>query len=253
MAVVLYNLPKIVVDNEDGEGLVAPGEEAHQTEEAFNPDLIKTIGTLKDSLSMAPDMKKSAIFADSLAESYRKLNYFDSAAGVYEGVAKRFPETVSFLKAADAYYEAYTFAIEEKKRGEMANRARGYYEQVLDQEPDNLDAKTNLGMIFVGTRNPMEGIGLLREVLEIDPTHFRALYNMGILSLQSNQINRAVERFEQLVQYYPENTEGRFYLGRSYLEAGNNEKAREQFEIVKETDQDPEVQAAVHSYLKEIE
>ena len=252
LVILLYSLPKVVVDNDES-SITTTEEEVHSPENGSSTEIQAILNSLKDSLSIAGDTKKSAIFADSLADSYRSLNHFDSAAMLYEQLLTIENDSEAKLKAADAYFEAYTYAVDDEKRGNLAAKARKYYEEVIAENPDNLDARTNLGMIIVGTDNPMQGIGMLREVLEKDPTNYAALYNMGVLSLQSNQVSKAVERFEKLVENYPESTEGRFYLGLSYLKSGEKQKAKEQFEIVKQTEQDPSVQATVDSYLEEIE
>jgi len=252
LVILLFSLPKVVVDN-DEDRIDNSEEDIHSEENRDDPQLKASIQSLKDSLSISTETEKSAIFADSLAESYRALNHFDSVALVYEESFKKSSQPEMLKKAADAYFEAYTFAVEDNKRKSMADQAKKYYAEILKKNSGDLEAKTNLGMLYVGTENPMQGIGLLREVLESDPSNYGALYNMGILSLQSNQVSKAIERFEDLVEAYPESSEGRFYLGLSYLQAGENEKARTQFEIVKETDSDPSVQATVDTYLEEIE
>ena len=250
--ILLFSLPKVVVKDEEST-INSSEEEVHTTEATSDPEFQKSIDSLKDSLRIGSDTKKSAIFADSLAERYRSLNRFDSVAYLYEGILEENPEVSVKKKAADAYFEAYTYSVEDERRLELAGRAKVYYQEILESDPDDLESKTNLGMLIVGTENPMQGVGLLREVLEADPTNYQALYNMGVLSLQSNQIGRAVERFEELVENYPDSMEGRFYLALSYMQSGKNAEAKEQFEIVKRSDPDPAVQATVDSYLKEIE
>jgi hypothetical protein len=46
--------------------------------------------------------------------------------------------------------------------------------------------------------------------------------------------------------------QGNLLLGVAYLNTKDKVKAREQFELVKKLDNDPAVQAAVDSYLKDL-
>ena len=68
----------------------------------------------------------------------------------------------------------------------------GAVRKVLNKNPDNLDAKTNLGMAYMATENPVKGVTLFREVLAADPRNEKALYNLGMLSIQSGQYDKAV-------------------------------------------------------------
>src|SRR5690606_31952602 len=192
------------------------------------------------------DNKKSAIFADSLAVVYRRYNKLDSAAKYYAIAAEKMPSKEALLKAGDAYYEAYTYAVAPERSQQLGERAREYYEKVLAQEGGEalLDVKANLAMTYIASSDPMKGIALLREILEKDPNHEGAIFNLGMLSIQSNQYDRAIERFEQLVGLDPENVQAQFYLGLSYFEAGRKTMAKKQFEKVKTLDSDPEIQAA---------
>ena len=158
------------------------------------------------------------------------------------------------IKAGDAYYEAFTYAVEADKSAALAESARDYYSKAMEMEGEGelLDIKAKVAMTYIASSTPMQGIAMLREILEEDPEHEGAIYNLGILSIQSGQYDKAVERFEKLVALYPENLQAQFYLGLSYFEAGKEDKAKAQFEKVKTLDKDPEVQAAVDGYLEEI-
>jgi predicted Zn-dependent protease len=111
--VLLFYLPKVVVENDEA---LINGEEVHSSESKTNTESMSSIRSLKDSLSISTDTKKSTIFADSLAETYRKLNRFDSAAYLYEALMDEDPDERLKKKAADAYFEAYTFSVEDEKR-----------------------------------------------------------------------------------------------------------------------------------------
>src|SRR5690606_27801410 len=125
---------------------------------------------------------KSAIFADSLADLYAKAAKFDSAGWFSEEAASFFNTTESKIKAGDNYYQAFTFATDPTKQNQLAEKARGFYNTVLEENPRNLDVKTKLAMTHISSSNPMTGILMLREVLAADPKNELALYNLGILS-----------------------------------------------------------------------
>ncbi len=262
----IFLLPKVVVDNsadvemtssgEASSGVTAQSPEVdamHNT--TISPEDETLLNDLRENYKSNADNEKSAIFADSLATVFKRYNKLDSAAKYYAIAADKVPSQEALLKAGDAYYEAYTYAVAPERSQQLGEKAREYYEIVLGREGGEalLNVKANLAMTYIASADPMKGIALLREILEKDPNHKGAIYNMGVLSIQSNQYDRAIERFEQLVGLDPENVQAQFYLGLSYFEAGRKTMAKKQFEKVKTLDSDPEIQAAADGYLEEIQ
>ena len=260
---LLYLLPRVVVDNDQqevtresssGEGMSAAQKEAIAEAHAVdvNEDMRDRIARFRDSLRLAENSEKSLIFADSLAGLYQDINLPDSAAMFIEEIAETDPTLENKRRAGDAFYEAYGFAADPQRRSELAAKARGYYEQVLEAEPSDLAVKNRVAMTWLASSTPMQGILLLREIVQEDPENEQAMFNLGVLSMQSGQYDRAVERFEALTAAYPDNIEAQFFLGVSYLETGKRNKARKQFEWVIDNGADPETQAAAESYLESI-
>lgn len=262
LVVALFALPKVVVDNDENdvsstdastsaeENTTEPLSDAHQSE--MNTDDALLIEQLRQALVVAENKEKSIIFADSLAGLYEKNNLFDSAAVFRDKIAQWDPGIEKWRQAGEAYYEAFTYAMEAGKRKDMGLKAQEYFKKVLEMEPSDLQSKNRLAMTLLSTSNPMEGIMMLREIVEEDPENEQALFNLGALSMQSNQYDKAVERFEQVTALYPENIQAQFFLGVSYAETGKKRKAREQFQLVKSMDADPEVHAAADSYLEDL-
>lgn len=258
LIVVLYSLPMVVVDNQN-EGVV--DEEAdlgdsftfdNQHNSSLTPEAQSMIEKLKGEMEIEEDKEKFAIFADSTASIYADRGKLDSAAYFYGLAADNLPTVETMEKAGSAYYEAFTFAMDEAKTAALAGKTRLYLNKVLEANPKRLDLKTKVAMTYVSTSNPMQGITMLRDILEQDPTNESALYNMGILSMQSGQYKRAAERFEELVKHHPGNVQGQFYLGVSYFESDQKNKARRQLEALKQLTDDEQILAAVANYLERI-
>lgn len=260
LILIIFNLPKVVVDNEQPQ-LNQESDSTATTQPAFQndehlPSLSEadrtTATSLKEKLRLAKNKEKSLIFADSLATLYLKADKYDSAAKFIEIIAENNPTEGNILRAGDVYYEAYGFAMDPAKQTALGAKVRKFYAQILDENPDNLEVKNKMAMTYLTTSNPMQGIAMLREILQDDPKNEGAIFNLGVLSMQSGQYEKAVERFSNLVEINPNHTQAQFFLGVSYLETGQKEKARQQFELVKTLDEDPAVQATVDSYLEEI-
>lgn len=262
----LYSLPKIVVNTksqevtteqgtEQGEA-TAEGSQGSETNEnhsnqALTLDQQKEIDPLKDRYYQATSDDKTAA-AIQLSELFGKYQKFDSAAFYAEQVALLKPSLENNLRAADRYYDAYGFSVDEAKSKGLGEKTRVYYQKALDQNPELLSAKANMAMTYVNTASPMQGIMLLREVLDADPTNELALFNLGILSMRSNQYTKAVERFKQILQNHPSNTKAQFYLGVSLVELGRDEEASKVLSEVKQKETDPVIQQAIGELEKRI-
>lgn len=255
---ILYSLPRVVVDNEEGTTQITDGEtpspataeEMHDAPmDASDRDILNGLLT---EVENQDDKEKIAAMSDQIASIYIKSGKFDSAAYTFDRAAEKLETPQSWEKAGAAYYEAYTFALDQEKVSLLAEKTRTYLAKVLEKDPKRLDLKTKMAMTYVSSSNPMQGITMLREVLEEDPTNEDGLFNMGVLSMQSGQYKRAAERFEELVKHHPENVQGQFYLGVSYFESKQNNKAKQQFELVQSMSKDPMVLASVEGYLERL-
>ncbi len=253
LIVLIFLLPKTVVDN-DTDPITEEKTEADLADNPHSTTISEEnkglISQLSDQFSNSDDFEKNITFADSLAKLYISLNKYDSAAKFFEIIAESRPTVENWARAGDTYYEAFGFAMKPEKRAEMAEKARSFFNKVLDKQPDNMAIKNKVAMTLVSSPNPMQGILMLREILQQDPDNEQATFNLGVLSMQSGQYEKAVERFENLIALHPENTQAHFFLGVSHLQLGNKEKAKEQLLLVKSMDDDPSVQATADSYLE---
>ncbi|NVK50045.1 MAG: tetratricopeptide repeat protein [Cyclobacteriaceae bacterium] len=249
----LYSLPKIVVDNEAQAGATVGQESEASSENAVEMHAAELSEEKENLLSelrnKAAESSISLEELENLANLYQEKAVYDSAAYFLSVAAGQSEELIWDEKTGNAYFEAFTFALDPQKVEATAEKAREYLGTVLENDPTRSDLKSKIAMTYVSSSNPMQGIMMLREILEEDPQNEDALFNMGILSMQSGQYKRAVERFEELVNYHPDNLQGQFYLGVSYFESNQRNKAKAQFEAVKEMTQDSMILESVQSYL----
>lgn len=254
----IFQLPKVVVNNDESSLTPDSGPPKQSmgvdsvAHVAVPENISKSIKNLRALYLTSARQEKNAIFADSLASLYSRAGKFDSAAWFAGEAASFFNTPESWTRAGDQYYQAYTFALDEAKQQDWAEKARNYYTKVLEAEPGNLNVKTRMAMTYLSAQNPMQGIQMLREVLAEDPENQEAIFNLGMLSVQSGQYDKAIERLEKLIRLNPEHVQGHLLLGIALMNSGEKERARQQFEKVKEIDRDPAVQATVDSYLKDL-
>ncbi|WP_230407250.1 tetratricopeptide repeat protein [Pontibacter cellulosilyticus] len=272
LVAAMFFLPKVVVNDDkeslakgettaavpeghsedDGHNHGAEGEAAADVHTKATPEQLLALTTARAKYNKATDTQTKNRLATELAAAYAAASKYDSAGYYYEIAANARGGEKSYKKAGDAYYEAFTFAATQQRAGELGAKARNMYEQVLKNNPSDLDAKTNVAMTYIASSNPMQGITLLREVIATDPNNQKALFNLGILSIQSGQYDKAVDRFRQLVAVNPEHVEGTFYLALSLANTGEKEEAKTLFNKVKGMSNDPALNTSVDEELAKL-
>ncbi|MFM7193653.1 MAG: tetratricopeptide repeat protein [Bacteroidota bacterium] len=250
---LLFLLPKSVVENEGGlapEGTAMTTGDGHQ---AMDPATQVTINQLKAAVDNGRQDRNNAIFADSLASLYAAAGRYDSAAIYKERSATFFDTPEAWTSAGEAWYQAFTFSLNEADRSALAGKAQEIFRKILDKDPNNAGVKVKLAMTYIGTSTPMQGITLLREVIAADPKNEEALLKMGTLSIQSGQFGKAIDWLKKLEAVNPENIEGQLLLGAAYAGAGEKDNARAQYERTRKLTNDPAVQQQLDQYLKDLE
>ena len=175
----------------------------------------------------------SAVYAKDKAELTGKQEDYMVAG-------ERFINVGQFLKPED---KAWAY-----------DEAESIFEKILEKDPDNADAKINLGICKVQTNpdNPMEGIGLLREVVDKDPNNTKAILQLGHFSVLSGQYSKAIERYKQALEIDPNLTEAYFYLGDAYAKMDDMENAEKYLLIYRGLLEDEEVKKQLDIYLEDL-
>jgi len=252
-------MPRVVV-NSKNTALTessATQEDEQQVENAHKA-LTQTQQQELDSLlagyAQAKELLEKRKWLDALLFSYKMVNRYAEAADLAVRFSEQFAQTEHVELAANTCFEAYqalVFAVNASQTDQLLKKSRQLYNDILSKDPKRLDIKTQLGLTYMSSDNPMQGVQLIREVLEVQPDFQPAIFNLGLLSIQSGQFDKAVERFEQLLAINPEHVEALFYLGISYVEVGNKEKGLQQFEKVKQLSKDPAILGSIERFLND--
>ena len=190
---------------------------------------------------------------DSLGRRWDAMHKPAIAAHYFEEHAKQDQQENSWLNAAYRYFDAFRATTDSSERSSLVRDAIRCYENVLQKNPANLDAKTDLGVCYAeGTSNPMQGIMMLREVVTQNPEHENAQFNLGVLSMRSGQYEKAAERFQKVLAINPARKEMYLLEGRAWMMAGNNSKAVENFEKLKKETADAALVAQANNYINQI-
>ncbi len=189
-----------------------------------------------------------------LADAYFAYKQYAVAALLYlEQSEKDASNAEMYVKAGDAFREAYRAGTDSNITPLLVEKAKSSYQKAMELDPKNLDAKTGVATCYVdASENPMQGIMLLREVVAADPENVNANLNLGMFSMKSGQFDKAISRFETVVKKKP-SAENYAMLAESYEQSGNKVEAIKALKKAKEYIIDPQIIAGVDEYIKKLE
>lgn len=210
---------------------------------------VEQINEVEAALKKDPTSNR---LTDSLGKMWDRLQMPQISSHYFEINAENNPDEKSWINVAYRYYDAFRMTDDSTIRKIFVEKAISSYQKVLSINPENLNAKTDLGLCYAeGTSNPMKGILLLREVVAKNPEHEMAQFNLGILSVKSGQYEKAIERFQKVLEINPSNKEARFLLGRTYSAVGKKDIALENLNMIKDSN-DPRFNEEVKNLINQI-
>lgn len=190
------------------------------------------------------------VWLDSIAMAWDHSGNSAMAAHSFERKALQTQLEDDWINAAYRYFDSFREKSDSVTVAYFTGKAIECYSRVLEINPGNLKAKTDLGVVYAeGTSEPMKGIALLREVVEVDPNHEMAQLNLGYLSMKSGQTDKARERFAKVLDINPSRIDMYVYIGESFAREGKTEEAIKNLEIFGNLTADPEMKKEVEKYI----
>jgi len=135
------------------------------------------------------------------------------------------------------------------------------YRKVLELEPQNVDAMTNLGVAYYNLGKLDEAVEQYRKALTIAPSDADIHSNLAAAYVQKYQLSGASEQLDQALAEYqtavgltPDLPEAHFGLGAVYLLLGRNKDALQAFETFLDLDtgKDPVATDNAKEYIKQL-
>lgn len=137
----------------------------------------------------------------SLVRLYIGAGAPGQAALIQSNVADQTDDVDDRRRAANLLYKWMRQVEQQNGRSAVANVAHHVataYEEVAQQDPKDLDARTRMGEAYLLTNNPMKGIQAINAVLKEDSTFVPARFQKGLALLQINRLDQAIRQFERV-------------------------------------------------------
>lgn len=122
------------------------------------------------------------------------------------------------LCAAESAKEVFEGAARALAAGDYQAAERGF-QSVLREEPRNIAALGNLGVIYSHTNRADQAITVYRRALQLSPNDKAILLNLGLVYLKQEDHARALSLFARVVEIDPQHLQARQLLAvcRAYV------------------------------------
>jgi len=229
---------------------------------AIGAALAATINDLESQLKSAPDDAAKLSLQKKLAKQWDDDNQPAPSAFYYQAVAQKENTFENWMNAGSHFNDAYKNATDTTVQPAFVDNAIDAYKNAVKLKPENLDAKTGLGIAYVNQTSlgitdpnggsPMQGIMLLLDVVKHDPNNRNANLNLGLFAMKSGQFEKAVARFKNMIAQKDE-VEPNFYLAESYKQLGMKKEAIAAYQKCKTMVAEPVVRQKIDQYIKELQ
>jgi len=261
LTVLLYFAPRTPEPSLDVKSMTSghAGNDAAATTDAGNY-LDSSLVTLNDIIrprvtKLIADEEKAAA-ADQGACIDKLVKLLDScqkpaASAFYLNKKARFTNNKKdWAAAAEHYYVGSKYFPASHLLLDSAIKAYG---KVIEMDPNDLSARTGLGVCYVeGTRDPMKGIGLLQGVLATDSNYADALLNLGNFAMTSGQYGKAIARFEKVIRLKPEYILLYVRIAEAYEKLGDKPKTIEYLERYVSKEEDVTLRTEIQNEINKL-
>lgn len=221
-----------------------------KAKEHLNADSLKKINDMESRLNTANT--NDNVLLITLGKYWDQQKQPGIAAHYFELLAQKQPDEGNWLNPAYRYFDAFKMEQNSSERAALVDKAIACYTRVTEINAHNLDAKTDLGICYTETPQPMKGITLLREVITEKPSHENAQFNLGLLSMKSRQFDKAVDRFQKVIQINSTNMDAYLYLGEAFVQKSDKEKAIDAFKKYNSLCKNEAAKKQVNTYIEKL-
>jgi tetratricopeptide (TPR) repeat protein len=106
--------------------------------------------------------------------------------------------------------------------------AEKQYQIVLESDPDNLDALSNLGVVYFRTGKTRSAESTLKKALAIAPNDDFVLTTLGIVHYRQSRFDEALKELRKAIELNPNSARAHNYLGITASHKGRQQEAEKE-------------------------
>lgn len=140
------------------------------------------------------------------------------------------PTKAPSISAEDFYQRASNNQKLFDKAQESTNKKQyaesiGYLKQLVANDPNDFQAWTELGTVYLLSKNLDEAEKAYEQSTSVRPAFFLALMNLGRLRIMEQKFDAAIPVLTKAVEVKPASADANYYLGEAYLQIKKGSKA----------------------------
>ena len=125
--------------------------------------------------------------------------------------------------------EIFSLALQNQQKNNF-KEALNFYNQVLEIDPNNLNARINLGVLFKELGDNKKAKNCFEKVIEINANYVDAHYNLGNILKDLKEYQKAIDCYEKVIKLNRDYVNAHYNLGAIFIELGQYQKAKDCFE-----------------------
>jgi tetratricopeptide (TPR) repeat protein len=187
-----------------------------------------------------------------LSREWNSLSRFD-IGGIYaQKVAEIFDTEESWSITGTTFGMGQKNAADEKVRTFCVEQAVTAFNKAIELNPNEVQHKINLALVYVETSQPMQGISMLRDLANKNPKNTSVLLALGQLSVRSGQYDKAIERYQEVVTIEANNLRAYYALAQLYQSLGRTEDAVKAYNKCLEISDDDKFKSDIQQNIKKL-
>ena len=120
----------------------------------------------------------------------------------------------------------FNLALQNQKKKNF-HKAKKLYQEILDLNPNFLEANNNLGLLFQLDKEYDKARECYEKIIKINPRILSAQFNLGLVFQKMEKNEKAKECYKKAIELNPKLVNAQYNLGIVFQKMGENEKAKE--------------------------
>ena len=114
-------------------------------------------------------------------------------------------------------------------QSENLDKAAELLKQTVSLKPDHLEAHNNLGTVFQNQGKLEEAVGEYKRAINLAPDYAEAFYNLGSIFYKQRKFAEALEHYKQAISLRPDDYEAHLNIGNTFKELSRLEEAEKSY------------------------
>ena len=198
--------------------------------ETLTLEELKTLEDMRNSIDQAAEGAVKTEQTKAYASKWFEVGFPIISAYYAEEVAKSESSAEAWSIAGTSYILGMKQTDSDKEKNFAFNRAIGAFEKATSLDPDNINHKINLALVYVEKPqqdDPMKGIMMLRDLNSKYPENVSVMVQLSRLAVRTGQWDRAEQRLKEALAIDPENLQAICLMADVLREKGQNAEAQQ--------------------------